>query len=1116
MAEASVARLLERLDERLRVMQDQLDSQKETLQTLEVRTNDHRPPSGPFWPDVVVEFVYLPLFLGLAMLGLWPLLGAALRAVESGCCGSRSALRSMLFRRNHLGLHERLPKQTAGQLLLAGIEGAASVFSLIVFVVESGRQEVVWVEVQFCLAVFHIVRRLVDGLREEFFLNSLLDVTVVIDAFTIPGLLVAGTRRSQGQWLSLSFLRAHSAVLSYERWKKLANVEKSLKTLASRSVSRTITFMALRMIALILAFAGITFVLEILGEVPYWRSKSVETAMGQITLFSTVYWVVETLTTVGYGDFTPTTVPSRVMCVLCMIAGILFFTIEMNRLQKVIGNQKFGTGNYAKQKFVHANVVLLGGCVSCMDQDLVGGFLDEIFSKNSHPWPDLVIMGPDSEKMIQLQDAIESHFQSRPTSNSPLDRIVFLVGSALRVEDLKRCGCDTAHMIYIMPDTSGEEASATEDKRNLLISLSVKDFCPQTSFRLMLLDGNSRVQALDAGIRSQRCFAVDEFRGAMLWESCRCPGWSTILSNLITNVAFDQLPTSERTWWGLYARGLDLEIYGFLVSRRFHGVSVTEFALRAFQQNGACVVAALLECGRVSLIPSREKIHRDMVVFAITASKGDLRGLTDQESGRDSMVVLRDKQDQTRFLDAHTSHATTKDWLGGELAEASQELQEEQQTRRRVAQELQARVQRIRATARAGSSRRVPFLLVVNLSTTWQRRGWRHFGTFLQKLRQAAPADELSIVMLCRTMPDDTAIETLGLAGDEGIGICVGEPTAALDLERGGARECTAIVCSSTSVLTEGSQREAQEMRDADSVLVYRVLEGMGQSHKHTVLEFRHPENLRLLPKKRGATKSAGGYDVFASRSRNFLDLRNCDSSQEVKYLRSFQEEPPDEGSRSTFPWRPDDGSTSTFLPWQDMTGGAGPDMTRRSSVRQETLLTNEKSKGEADSKPQFGDLEYAFNEHFASGGIFTPRILGTLMGGAYCNRALLEVVQAFLLLGVDGNDRHQSSLRQVSATEWGEHTYSDVFEKLTKDQSAPAVPLGLRRLWDEADELSAFAWDSGACFGNLASSSSGRYIVCNPEGHEVLRESDVVLVLASPEFVERTHRDGRLLRQCD
>lgn len=1072
MAEANMALLLQKLER----MQAQLDA-------LEERSAEDQPKrrssSEVEWQDVVVEFVYLPLLIGLAMLGLWPLLGAALRAVESGACGALSAYGSMQFRRFHLGLHERLPKLPTGQLLLTGLEGAASLATLIVFVVESGRHEVVSSGVKQCLAIFFIVRRLVDGLREEFHLRNLLNVTVLIDAFTIPGLVFQGT------WLSLGFLRGLSAVLAYERWKRLANVNVSLQDIASRSVSRTITFMALRMMALILAFAGITFVLEILGEVPFLEaSNTVDTGMGQLTLFSTVYWVVETLTTVGYGDFTPTTVPSRVMCVFCMIAGILFFTIEMSRLQEVIGSQKFGIGHYKKQSFVGAHVVLFGGCVNCMDQDLLGGFLDELFSKNSHPWPDLVIMGPDTEKMMQLRDSIEYHFQTRPVSNSPLDRIIELVGSPLRVEDLERCGCATAHTIYIIPNTSGEEAAAVEDKSNILIALSVKDVCPQTSFRLMLLDGNSRVQALDAGIRSQRCFAVDEIRGAMLWESCRCPGWSTMLTNLITNVALEQFPTSEKNWWSLYARGLDLEIYGFLVDPRFYGVSVTEFALTAFQQNGACVVAALLKSGAVSLIPSREKVHRDMVVFAISDSKEGLRGLADRESSRDWMRVLRDAQELHRFDDARAPYPTTQDWLGGEAPEeegrAAQEL-----GRQRVAQELRARVQRIRATARAGASAgATPFLLVVNLSPTWQRRGWRHFGTFLKKLRQAAPAGRLSVVMLCRTMPNNEAIDALGLAGDEGIGICVGEPTAALDLARSGARECAAIVCSTTSVLAEGGHREAQEMRDADAVLVYRVLEGMGQSHKHMVLEFRHPENLRLLPKKGGTNCNSSCPVLDFDASTSFQQFQssvgfNYQSSMDVDYFAEFS-------------------ATSKEEELDDSRQDR-----RRSSCQEDALLEKQE-----DCKPQFGDLEYAFNAHFASGGIFTPRILGTLMGGAYCNRALLEVVQAFLLLSADGSDPPESSLHQVSAAAWADRAYSDVFERLTRDPLAPAVPVGLRRLWSSEVDVCP-SRDNAVGFGG---SAAGRYVACNPKGHEVVWGSDVLLVLASPEFVERAQMDGSLL----
>merc|ERR1719221_723624 len=139
--------------------------------------------------------------------------------------------------------------------------------------------------------------------------------------------------------------------------------------------------------------------------------------------------------------------------------------------------------------------------------------------------------------MIKFEENVQDHFKSRLVSNSPLDLITFLVGSPLVIEDLERSQCGTAHMVFILPDTSGNEATATEDKSNIMSALSLRNVFPDTGFRLMLLDGNSRTQALDAGVRAHRCFSVDEFRGAMLWESCRCPGWSTLLSNLLTNVA---------------------------------------------------------------------------------------------------------------------------------------------------------------------------------------------------------------------------------------------------------------------------------------------------------------------------------------------------------------------------------------------------------------------------------------------------------------------------------------------------------------------------------------------------------------------------------------------------
>lgn len=1026
------------------------------------------------WEDVAVEFVYAPSFSAVSLLLLWPVLGCVLRAVESDCCGRRLGRGCLHFRQAHLGRHTRLPKQPAAQRWILGSEMLASLLCIVIVALDAAWLENGHPTVQRWLAAVFALRRLVEGLQAEFILSSLLSVTVAVDVFTLPSLVL------QSSWLSLGFLRIVSAVVAYERWRKMANVNLTVQALRLKLVTHKLTSMVLRLVCLIYSFAGITFVLETLGELPFQLTAEVDTEMGKLTMFRMVYWVVETLTTVGYGEFTPTTFLSRLSTLFCMIAGILFFTVQISQLQEAVGNQKYGAGQYERHGFYQGHVVLLGGCVNRMDVDLLGGFLDELFSKNSHPWPDIVIMGPDKDKMIQLEDSVEDHFRSRLMSNSPLEGITFLVGSPLRVEDLERCHCGNARMVYILPDTSGEESTATEDKSNILSALSLRSVFPHTRFRLMLLDGQSRTQALDAGVRAHRCFSVDEFRGAMLWESCRCPGWSTMLSNLLTNVASQELTFSRSSWWGLYARGLDLEIYGFLARPSFHGLSITAFACTAFQRNGICIVIAVGERGSVWTLPCEERVQRNTVLFAICSSRSDLHSL-EESSGREWTDVLMEAQEKH-----HIDKITERERAHSKISSKGSPMRRESSefvgaflpgsTKESVLDRLQANVTDIRQNADTN-----PFVLVVSLAHGWKRRSWRHFGKFFEKLRRDFPDGSLRVVILCRSLPeDDLVFDVLGLSNDSGIGLCVGEPTTARDMERAGARECAAIICSSTSVLEDVSQTKTHELRDADVVLAYRVLRGMGQSHKQIVLEFRHPSNLRLLPR-------------LSAQVRRFSEVFEDTSELD-----------------------------------------AGPLLDLGCCVPSEPL----------DAKPDFGDLEYAFNEHFASGGIFTPRALGTLMGATYCNPAVLEVVQAFLLLDGGGGaaPARSSTMCQVSARRWANMTYAKAFEKLAGDAGAPAIPLGLHRLFEDnsgagrgygetvalgetvpTERRSLLLSDGEVQLDMLDAdpttrvyAPSARYIVTNPEGAEMVRSSDVLLVLGSPEFVSRAGEQGLLLRLSD
>ena len=47
----------------------------------------------------------------------------------------------------------------------------------------------------------------------------------------------------------------------------------------------------------------------------------------QVSTWDGVWWAISTMTTVGYGDFAPTTIPGRVIAIIVMLVGIGFIAI---------------------------------------------------------------------------------------------------------------------------------------------------------------------------------------------------------------------------------------------------------------------------------------------------------------------------------------------------------------------------------------------------------------------------------------------------------------------------------------------------------------------------------------------------------------------------------------------------------------------------------------------------------------------------------------------------------------------------------------------------------------------------------------------------------------------
>ena len=63
----------------------------------------------------------------------------------------------------------------------------------------------------------------------------------------------------------------------------------------------------------------------------------IESSLGQkLTFDSSLYFVLITITTVGYGDWTPATTISRIIVGIFFIGAVVFFTMQTSEISELI------------------------------------------------------------------------------------------------------------------------------------------------------------------------------------------------------------------------------------------------------------------------------------------------------------------------------------------------------------------------------------------------------------------------------------------------------------------------------------------------------------------------------------------------------------------------------------------------------------------------------------------------------------------------------------------------------------------------------------------------------------------------------------------------------------
>ncbi|MGP6294024.1 TrkA-related ion transporter [Caldiplasma sukawensis] len=236
----------------------------------------------------------------------------------------------------------------------------------------------------------------------------------------------------------------------------LKNLVENFKKILKQNIGRTL-FIAI----LVIIYSVFS---EYLIENPIKSS-------GIHSLFESLWWTMQTVTTVGYGDVTIVGFYGKLNGIIVMIIGIGTFSFLLVSIAAEIVDAKIlkRLGRIRTKMEKHS--------IICNYTDRYSDLINKLIEMK---YP-ILILGNEESKELK-------------------DRGEFIKGNPLNREDLVMAGIKDAVSIIIFPNEKyGSSDPLAVDAESILIIMTAKKIKPEIKVTIELLNESSRIHAVEAG-----------------------------------------------------------------------------------------------------------------------------------------------------------------------------------------------------------------------------------------------------------------------------------------------------------------------------------------------------------------------------------------------------------------------------------------------------------------------------------------------------------------------------------------------------------------------------------------------------------------------------------------
>ncbi|XP_033244712.1 calcium-activated potassium channel slowpoke isoform X11 [Drosophila miranda] len=506
---------------------------------------------------------------------------------------------------------ELISGQTTTGRILVVLVFILSIASLIIYFVDASSEEVercqkwsnnITQQIDLAFNIFFMVYFFIRFIAASDKLWFMLEMYSFVDYFTIPPSFVS--IYLDRTWIGLRFLRA-LRLMTVPDILQYLNV---LKTSSSIRLAQLVSIF----ISVWLTAAGIIHLLENSGDPLDFNNAH------RLSYWTCVYFLIVTMSTVGYGDVYCETVLGRTFLVFFLLVGLAIFASCIPEIIDLIGTRAKYGGTLKNEKG-RRHIVVCGH----ITYESVSHFLKDFLHEDREDVDVEVVFLHRKEPDLELEGLLKRHYTT----------VAFFQGTMMNAVDLERVKVHEADACLVLANKYCQDPDA-EDAANIMRVISIKNYSDDIRVIIQLMQYHNKAYLLNIPSwdwkQGDDVICLAELKLGFIAQSCLAPGFSTMMANLFAMRSFKTSPDMQ-SWTNDYLRGTGMEMYTETLSPTFIGIPFAQATELCFSKLKLLLLAIEIKGAeegvdsKISINPRGAKIQANTQGFFIAQSADEVK-----------------------------------------------------------------------------------------------------------------------------------------------------------------------------------------------------------------------------------------------------------------------------------------------------------------------------------------------------------------------------------------------------------------------------------------------------------------------------------------------------------